>query len=357
MRTLSMRLSRSVGEDLGEDEGLAPIMPAGTEATMEEWLDVREELLARWRDFLGEPSCDRPDGSAELVEEFETPWARAKVFRQPTGPGSRQLAVVMEPKGETRSPRPAAIVPYYHPDAMAGFDLEKREPIADRSLVQFGRHLVEQGYVALCTEAFPFNTTPEPEGNEGFAWWQAATEKVLADNPRWTGMGKLVWDTRLATDLLLAQPDIDHERVVAIGHSLGGKMAFYNGCLDERIKAVIASDFGIGYKFTNWDAPWYLGPEIHDPDLGLAHHQLLALMAPRSLLVIAGRFDRPASRQYLNEARKVYDLYARGDAVGIFNHATGHQPTEESIIIAYKWLAEQFDLPEPDYRPLGPRGT
>ena len=350
MHALSMRLSRSVGEDLGDDEGLAPILPSGTDATMEQWLALRKDLLSRWRDFLGEPCCDRPDGSAELVDEFETPWARGKVFRQPTGRDSRQLAVVMEPKTASRSPRPAAIVPYYHPDAMAGFDLAGRELIADRPLVQFGRHLTEQGYVTLCVEAFPFNTTPEPEVNEGFAWWQAATDKVLADNPRGTGMGKLVWDTRLATDLLLAQPDIDAERVVAIGHSLGGKMAFYCGCLDERIRAVIASDFGVGYPFTNWDAPWYLGPKIHDPNLDLAHHQLLALMAPRSLLVIAGRFDRPASRQYLNEARKVYDLHGRGHALGIFNHATGHQPTEESIRIAYKWLAEQFGLPEPDFR-------
>jgi dienelactone hydrolase len=33
----------------------------------------------------------------------------------------------------------------------------------------------------------------------------------------------MVHDLRLATDLLLAQPQVDPERVLCIGHSLGGK--------------------------------------------------------------------------------------------------------------------------------------
>ena len=110
------------------------------------------------------------------------------------------------------------------------------------------------------------------------------------------------------------------------------------------IKAIISSDFGIGWDFTNWDAPWYLGEQIHKPDFPLAHHQLLALHAPRSFLVIAGQADRPASWQYIQAAQEVHGLYGKKDAAGCFDHGTGHQPTEESIRLAYQWLAEQFDL-------------
>jgi len=347
--TVSAQLSRPPYDDLGEDQCLEPIFAPGTRPTVEGWQVVRADLLARWQALLGGPLCERPDGSAEAVDGFDTDYCHATVYRQPTGPDSRQLVFLLEPTATPHSPRPVAIVPFYHPDLMAGYDLETRQRRTERPLVQFGRHLAMQGYVVACVEAFPFNTVPEPEVNEGFAWWQAAADKVLADNPHWTGMGKLIWDTQLATDLALAQPNVDAGRVMITGHSLGGKMAFYNGCLDERVTAVVASDFGIGYGFTNWEAPWYLGDKAEDTSHGLFHHHLLALLAPRSLLIIAGHYDRPASWQYVNAAREVYKLYGREEALGIFDHASGHQPTEQSIRSAYTWLAEQLDLPEVPY--------
>jgi len=44
--------------------------------------------------------------------------------------------------------------------------------------------------------------------------------------------------------------------------------------------------------------------------------------------------------------KKVYRLYGKEDAAGFFDHASGHQPTEESVATAYRWLAEQFGLKE-----------
>ena len=73
--------------------------------------------------------------------------------------------------------------------------------------------------------------------------------------------------------------------------------------------------------------------------------QLLALNAPRSFLLIGGQYDKPESWQYLKAAHEVYKLYDKQNAVGMFDHATGHQPTQESIDLAYQWLAEQFQLP------------
>jgi len=349
MSTCSEKLSRPAYDDLGEDEGLTPILPEGAPPTLAAWEARRRELLERWNEVLGAPTPAEFDRTAELVESFDLPECRATTYLLPTGPETKQFVLLMAPLDADDRPRPAALVPFYNPDAMAGYDLATRE-LKERPTVHFGRHLVQQGYLVLCGQAFPYNTVPDPQSDAGFAWWHAGTDKVLAENPEWTGMGKLIWDTRLATDFLLEQPDVDPDRVVAIGHSLGGKMAFYNGCLDERIKAIIASDFGIGFGFTNWDAPWYLGDKVHDPGLGLAHHHLLALNAPRSFLIIAGQFDGPASWQYLNEVREIYKLFGREHALGIFDHASGHTPTEEAMRAAYTWLAEQFGLPERPWR-------
>ncbi len=349
MASLSESLSAPPEDGLGEDQRLEPIFPQGAEPTLEQWGELRRRLLARWRAVIGEPSFGEFDRAPVLLDRFEAPGFKGTLFRQPTGPEQSQLVLLMEPHAPPRRPRPGAVVPFYHPDLMAGFDLQTRRPIEERPLVQFGRHLVEQGYVVVCTEAFPYNTVPEPASDEGFAWWRAAAEKLLADNPRWTGVGKLAWDTSRAADLLLAQPDIDPERIVCIGHSLGGKMAFYTAAFDERIKAVIASDFGIGWSFTNWDAPWYFGEQIHRPGFSLAGHHALALLAPRSFLLIAGEADRLESWQYIEAAKPVYRLYGRPHAAGCFLHGTGHQPTRESVAAAYAWLAEQFGLPRPEW--------
>ena len=347
-RPISARFSHPAGSDLGPPENLAPLFPPGMEPTLEQWDACRSELLAQWLAVLGEPSFVELDTTPVAVDRFAAPFFQGTLYRQPTGPETSQLILLMEPTAPPDGPRPGAVVPFYHPDLMAGFDLSAREPLAERPVVQFGRHLVQQGYVVVCTEAFPYNTVPEPEMNTGFAWWEAATRRVLADNPRWSGVGKLTWDTARATDLLLSRPEVDPERILAIGHSLGGKMAFYAGAFDPRIKAVVASDFGIGLSFTNWDAPWYLGARIHTDDFRLAHHQLLAFYAPRSFFLIGGQADRPASWQYLAAARPVYQLYGRSDALGFLHHGTGHQPTPDSVVTAYHWLAEQFDLPAPE---------
>jgi hypothetical protein len=342
--SLSQELSQPTMDDLGTPQSLAPLFPPGVTPTLGAWETQREALRRRWEVHLGHPSFDSFDRTIEVVDSFQAPDFKGTLLRQPTGPQTRQLVLLMEPTRVSLSPRPGAVIPFYHPDLMAGYDVTTHAPLDERPNVHFGRHLVQQGYVVVCTEAFAYNTVPQPEEDQGFAWWQAATDKLLAGNPEWTGIGKLTWDTRCATDLLLSQPDMDPERTVVMGHSLGGKMAFYAGALDQRLKAVISSDFGISWASTNWSDPWYHGSRIGGQDFSLAHHQLLALLAPRSFLLIVGDTDGPESWQYLQAAQEVYDLHARRDAVGCFYHATGHQPTDESIRVSYRWLAEQFSL-------------
>lgn len=352
MSSISERVSRPP-LDMGDDQHLEPLLKPGMAATVESWNRRREELVKGWQEILGHPAFKDFDRTPELMGEVNLPDGHGRLFRQPTGPDTRQLVLLMEPRTAARGQRPGAVIPFYHPDPSAGFDLEKRETIQEAAAVQFGRHLLRQGYTVVCTEAFPYNTVPDPKEDAAFAWWRAAAEELLNRYPGWTGIGKLTWDTRLAVDLLLAQADIDESRVVAMGHSLGGKMAFYAGALDTRVRATICSDFGIGYRFSNWEQPWYHGTRVQDPGLPLNHHHLLALHAPRPFLLIIGNTDGPASWQYLEAARRVYGLLGNEHGVGACTHGDGHRPPERTVRFAYAWLAEQFGSQGPDpNRPL-----
>lgn len=345
MSAFSAELSQAPYADLGSPQGLGSVFPPGTEPSLEAWPGVREDILRRWQRILGSPEAETFDRTPQPGRRVELPQALAEEYLLPTSATSRQRVVLLRPVRSGPGPLPAAIVPFYNPEAMVGYDLDRRVAL-DSPTIQFGRHLVQQGYLVLCGQAFPYNTVPDPGTGVTFDWWRAAARALLARHPRWTGMGRLIRDTRIATDFLLAQPHVDPERVVIIGHSLGGKMAFYNGCLDLRIKAIIASDFGIGYSFTNWQDPWYLGPQVLDPAIPARHHELLASACPTAFLLVAGQYDGPASWQYVNAARSVYALHGREQALGIIDHASGHRPPAAAMQTAYRWLAEQFGLAE-----------
>jgi pimeloyl-ACP methyl ester carboxylesterase len=320
------------------------------------WKEKRGGLIARWEQALGLPtqSSRLELHQSEVLEVFLTPEFKGTVLRQRTGPESWQRILLMEPlklKGRTAG----VVVPFYDPDRMCGYDLKTKAKLGpERNTAFFGLHLVQQGYVVAAVEAYPFNVlTPveQAASKGGMGVWRAAAAKLAKQHPQWTGMGKLTYDTRLAAEVLRGSTSVDPERIAVMGHSLGGKMAFYAGCLDPRFKAVIASDFGIAWDSTNWGDAWYFGSKLKAMRAdGLSHEQLLACAAPTSFFLIAGQYDsQAASGTILDAARKVYALYGKGDTVEMFDHHTGHQPSWDSLKSAYLWLAQKMDMPRPDF--------
>lgn len=328
----------------------APVLPAGADAAA--WSAERTRLLARWEAALGSPGRLDYTPEQKIIDRFTTPDFRAIVYLQRTG-DSWQKVLLAIPLGWQR-PTAGVVVPFYDPDRMCGYDLKTKARLGpERNTAYFALHLVRQGYVVAACEAYPFNllTTEEQAVSKGgMGAWRAAAAKLAQQRPEWTGTGKLTYDTRKAIDLLAASGYADPARLALMGHSLGGKMAFYAGCLDPRVRATVASDFGIGWDFTNWQDDWYFGKRLKSIRAdGLAHQQLLACMAPRAFFLIAGQYDHAGSRPYLDEARKAHALCgAEPDAVAMFDHHSGHQPSWDSLRAAYVWLARQTGMPKPD---------
>lgn len=321
-------------------------------------------MKAQWLQLLGTPSVPDSEWRSEpdqlvRVSELDGPDYRAEMFTQRSGPGGqRQKVIVLHPHRPAGSPTPCAIVPFYQPERTAGLmpDAFEQPPQwsphdPSEEVIRMGQHLARMGLVVVCVEAYAFNTVPDPggvpPGRVNLNLWADAGAKIRADHPQWTGLGKLVADTKRALDLLLAQPGVDPQRVLCMGHSLGGKMTFYTSALDDRITCAIASDFGLPWRSTNWTDIWYLDPErvAQAEQCGMAHHQLLALLAPRPFLILAGEADGAEAWQYLEAARPVYDLDHAGERLGCIHHAAGHRPPLCALDLAYAWLGEQFQLP------------
>lgn len=155
-------------------------------------------------------------------------------------------------------------------------------------------------------------------------------------------MHKMLYDAIRGVDVLASLSYVDAKRIGAVGHSLGAKEALYLAAFDERIKAAVASEGGTGFKSTNWDAPWYLGKGINDPGFKLNHHELLALIAPRPFLILAGEKGRGSADgdrtwPFLVAAQPVCKLYGKPVRLGMYNHRKGHSIPDEAFQRMAEW--------------------
>jgi len=311
---------------------LAPGVRGG-EAAM---TDEAKREQARWRELLGTPEHYAFEPKVELLRRYDAfPDLDIELYRQNNGPGTSQRVLLVLPK--RRAGRvPAVAVPFYFPEAMLGFDPDTRETFPRYEGIDFMAQLARRGYASASAESYHLTYAPSDLGRTDFSRWRVMGERLNADHPEWTGIGKLTADTRLVIDLLAADDRIDAARIGIFGHSLGGKMAFYAGMLDDRVRVVGASDFGIRWEQTNWHDIWYWGAKLEDLKArGIDHTGLLRAGGGKPFFLIAGQFDDAASQAFIRNSG-VYA--AKPEYLGFFHHATGHRPTPGSLAAAYDFF-------------------
>ena len=266
-------------------------------------------------------------------------------YRQANGPGTFQRLMMAVPKN-AKGRLPAVVVPFYYPEAMLGFNpktggLEFQYTSPKTNLTYFTEvaymsDLAKRGYITVTAEAYylTYSQKNAPDGSWGK--WGHVGRRLKEDHPGWTGIGKLTFDTRLLIDLVAADPRVDPERIGSTGHSLGGKMAFYAGCLDSRIKVIVASDFGIGWDQTNWKDIWYWGDRLNEvKSRGMDHAGLLSLSGGKPFCLIAGQADNEESGVIMRRA-KGYEKHP--ESLKLINHATGHRPPRSATEEGYRFL-------------------
>jgi cephalosporin-C deacetylase-like acetyl esterase len=151
-----------------------------------------------------------------------------------------------------------------------------------------------------------------------------------------------IWDAKRALDYLAGRPEVDAERLGAVGCSGGGALTAFIGALDPRLKAVAPACFINSYRLL------FAGPdpdsEMSPPHLlfsGLDMADYIELSAPTPWLILAteGDYFTPAgARLVYEEARRWYRLYGAEQKLRFFIGGGPHGTPLETREAIYQWM-------------------
>jgi len=296
-------------------------------ASKQAWLNQRARLKEQWQGVLGQFPNHKAPLNTEVLSTEDLSGIARQLVRYQVEEGLFTDGYLLTP-GEAKGKLPAIVV--FHPTTplhakgVAGLAPEySREK-------WHGLQFVKRGYIVWCPRNYI-----ETEG----AGWTGNAARVLARHPNWTGMTRMVWDAIRAVDFLESLPSVDGKRIGCLGHSLGGKQVLYAMAFDDRYRTGVSSEGGIGLEFSNWEAPWYLGSKIKHPRFGRENHEVLALIAPRAFLLLAGdSADNDRSWTFIQAVQPVYELLGAPGSIGWLNHRQGHFYAPEGRAAAEEFL-------------------
>lgn len=216
----------------------------------------------------------------------------------------------------------------------------------------------------------------EPDFKQGY---KVGVRSLYKDSSQynWAAISAWAWGLSRAMDYFEKDKDVNSRRIALQGASRLGKAVLWAGARDTRFKMVLASISGEGgaalskrnygenmlhitdtSRYYYWFTPEYHAYATHSQDLPFDAHMLLALMAPRPLLLQTGDSDYWSDPygEFLSakEASRVYALFGKSsllhkeypragstsllmNELGYYMHQGGHTvlPEDWTLFITY----------------------
>lgn len=188
------------------------------------------------------------------------------------------------------------------------------------------------------------------------------------DHGPYAAIGIWAWVASRIMDYVEADPYLDDSRVILFGHSRTGKSSLLAGALDERIAGVISHQSGtagaaiqkngvgepissITETYPHWFTPTYALYADREDDLPFDQHALVALMAPRPLLLGNSARDQWSDpRGSFTAARAAGDVYALYGLPGFdVRNLRGFDPTAD---LAFQFRGGTHGITPEDWTPF-----
>jgi acetyl esterase/lipase len=319
--------------------------------TLDDWHKRREVLKRRYLDLLRDdqkppkPPLDLQRHESVVVDGQYTRW----LVSYNVEAGERAHAFLGIPlKLDGRAPAIVALHGTYKQgkDQAAG--------LVDNPDKAFLDHLCRRGYVVVAPDHFVAGHRIPPEG-------PYETARFYEKHPNWTAVGKFTFEHSIAIDLLQSLPEVDPNRIGALGHSLGGHGSFFLAAYDERVKAAVcncgASFFRHNAAVEEWARDhWYVyfkplrSTFLEGKLPPIDFHEILALIAPRAFLDLSGLNDGDPLTQrqrmlMLMKVMEVYELEKSPQNFAFFAHGRGHSVSNESRQLMYGWMDSHLKPP------------
>lgn len=328
------------------------------------WEEQRPVLKEKLKWMLGEkpagvsnpgPGIVSAGGSSEMKygSVITRPGATADMARMAVSPysgfGDYLYGYLYFPKERKDPEEKIPVVIYLHEyDYSKGFSSMRFHHDID----SYFEELVRRGFAVFAYDMIGFGTRQE-EGRNFYDRY-----------PRWSKMGKMADDVSGVVDALVRMDLIDAEKIFVSGYSLGATVGLYAAALDDRIGGVVSvagfspmrhrekreNDAGIGGISRHLDQITFqhlliprLGYFAGEPErIPVDYEEILALIAPRPLLVIAPEYDHETPPKEVEitveKANDIYRLYGEQKKIELFVPPEYNRFTESMRQKTYEWL-------------------
>jgi hypothetical protein len=387
----------AVAGDLPSPAALAAFDGDPAIMTPEDWLARRAPLLraAFQRTVYGTP----PDASVphivsrQLIDDAafnELGRIEQLSLRFSGQHGEAAFSMLLITPRSARGPSPVVIVPNFCGNAAALAGKYRRVSAAAwraprcrtaaglaLTRTMHGANIIEPPFADLLRDGYAVATfSPAEIAPDDPILARAAIARLPdASADRLGAVGAWAWAISRVVDVLEAEPRVDHTRIAAFGHSRQGKAVLWAAASDPRIALVIANQSGrLGASptrsRTGEQLPqlfqryphWFPASAGESAQIDIDQHLLLALIAPRPILLGAARLDRwsdPAGAfRSAEAATPVYRLFG-GDGldqpnmqspnlhadIAVFLRPGGHGVRPRDWQVARAFLNAHFGAP------------
>jgi hypothetical protein len=192
----------------------------------------------------------------------------------------------------------------------------------------FGISLARQGYVAYAYDMVGYTDTVQVPHRFG-----SPEQRLWSFGP----LGLQLWNSIRSLDFLASLDDVDATRVGIAGASGGGTQTFLLAAVDDRIQ--FASP-------VNMVSAIMQGGDLCENAPGLrfatSNVEIAAMFAPKPMLLVSatGDWTRNVPSEEYPAIKRIYDLYGKGDQLGVVQIDQVHNFNELSREAVYRFLAK-----------------